>query len=58
MAGLGCGDDELVHDAAGRVYVNVFCAATKSSNLLLGQGYAGVGEDCHGGGDFHRSGGA
>jgi hypothetical protein len=54
VAGVGRGDDELVHDAAGGVNVVVFGALAEEGDLGGGEGKVREGEEGHGGGDFHR----
>jgi len=58
VAGLGGGDDELVHDAAGRVDVFVFSALGEKGDLFNGERGAGEGEHGHGAGNFDGGGGA
>jgi len=57
VAGLGCSDDELVHDSAGGVDVVVFGALGEQSDLFHGDGGAGEGKQGHGSGDFDGGGG-
>jgi hypothetical protein len=56
VAGLGGGDDELVHDAAGGVDVVVFGALGEEGDVFEGEGGAGEGEHGHGAGDFDGGG--
>ncbi len=58
VAGHGCGDDELIHDAAGGFNIFVFGALTEHGDLLDGQVHASVCQHGHCAGDFHGGGGA
>jgi len=58
MTGLGGGDDELVHDAAGGVDILIFGALAETGDLFNRERGVGVCEEGHCGGDFNRGGGA
>jgi len=54
VSGAGGSDDELVHNAAGRVYVTVFSALTKKSDLGGREGNVCMSEESYCGCDFDR----